>query len=369
MTRSTGDFSGTIVYTAPEVLGEEKPSEASDVYSLGAMLFALLTGRPAFAGTSDSSPLALLNRVLRDPVPDLRPDGFPDGLCAAIEAAMAKDPTARPPSAAALGEMLQDVQRELAWPVDRLIVGQGDVWKATVPPAATVPPEPPAPEPPAPAAPAVVVPAAPDTPVPPRRPWAALGVLAVAVALAVLIGALAGNAARRHNDGPKPAVVTTSTTPIVSTSIPIDPTGFTLPAGARATRCSRPASTPPTRGLNMRDAPNGNAFGYMINGTAGIRDLGEEATVSGIPWRRVRALVFVDNKGSLAERDGWVAAKYLAKADAAHTQAAAVALARGIDRTLSNPSAFRGSGLCALVRVKQAKHGRVVLRRRRVRRG
>ncbi len=130
VTRSTGDFTGTVAYTAPEVLNGDEPSEQSDLYSLAAMMFAVLTGRPAFATQQKSSPLALLGRVLNDPVPDLRPHGVPGPLCDAIEAAMRKDPADRPTSGGVFGAILQDAQRALGVAEDRLIVARSDARPA-----------------------------------------------------------------------------------------------------------------------------------------------------------------------------------------------------------------------------------------------
>src|ERR1700761_1437779 len=42
----TGYFTGTLSYTAPEVLSGNPPTVAADVYSLGATFFALIAGNP-----------------------------------------------------------------------------------------------------------------------------------------------------------------------------------------------------------------------------------------------------------------------------------------------------------------------------------
>ena len=44
---ATGFFTGTIAYTAPEVLAGNPPTTASDVYSLGATIYALIAGTAA----------------------------------------------------------------------------------------------------------------------------------------------------------------------------------------------------------------------------------------------------------------------------------------------------------------------------------
>lgn len=84
-------------YVPPETLEGLPATAAGDVYSLGATLFALLAGRAPFVSESaDGNILALALRVRDEPVPDLRPRGVPEALCAVLEATMDKDPTRRP---------------------------------------------------------------------------------------------------------------------------------------------------------------------------------------------------------------------------------------------------------------------------------
>src|ERR1700683_1781646 len=46
----------TTPYTAPEVAGEQKPADArSDIFSFGAIVFEMLTGRKAFEGESEAA--------------------------------------------------------------------------------------------------------------------------------------------------------------------------------------------------------------------------------------------------------------------------------------------------------------------------
>ncbi|MDG3015623.1 protein kinase domain-containing protein [Speluncibacter jeojiensis] len=119
---TSGMISGSPAFTAPEVLQGQPSTAAADVYSLGATLFAAVTGHAAYERHSGEQVVAQFLRITRDPLPDLRGDGLPDALSAAIEAAMARDPESRPPSAAAFGELLRQAQRELDLPVDELPV-------------------------------------------------------------------------------------------------------------------------------------------------------------------------------------------------------------------------------------------------------
>ena len=86
----TGFVTGTPGYLSPELARGEDPDAASDVWALGATLFAAVEGHPPFAPRSN--PIALLQDIARgepDPMHLAGPVG------GAIEAMMAKDPTAR----------------------------------------------------------------------------------------------------------------------------------------------------------------------------------------------------------------------------------------------------------------------------------
>ncbi|MFE8947972.1 serine/threonine-protein kinase [Streptomyces sp. NPDC007856] len=95
---------GTVVYMAPEqAVGRTVP--ASDLYSLGCVLYELLTGAPPF---TDSSPFMLYHRHANEPAPplaDRRPD-VPDGLRTLAERLLEKRPEDRPGSAAEVAALL-----------------------------------------------------------------------------------------------------------------------------------------------------------------------------------------------------------------------------------------------------------------------
>src|SRR5262249_51931329 len=105
----TGVFVGSPAFTAPEVIGGAAPSAASDVYGLGASLFAALTGHTAFERRTGEQVVAQFLRITREAVPDLREQGIPEDVAAVIDAAMARDAGQRP-SAVELGQRLQRVQ-------------------------------------------------------------------------------------------------------------------------------------------------------------------------------------------------------------------------------------------------------------------
>jgi eukaryotic-like serine/threonine-protein kinase len=63
----TGMLSGTPSYLSPEIARGQDPSPASDVWALGASLFAAVEGRPPYA--SQPNPLATLQNIVSEPVP------------------------------------------------------------------------------------------------------------------------------------------------------------------------------------------------------------------------------------------------------------------------------------------------------------
>jgi serine/threonine-protein kinase PknK len=117
---ATGVITGSPAFTAPEVLEGNTPTPASDVYSLGATLFCVLTGHAAYERRSGEKVVAQFLRITSQPIPNLRERGFPANVASVIERAMTRDPAARPASAAAFGEELREVQRTGGVAVDEM---------------------------------------------------------------------------------------------------------------------------------------------------------------------------------------------------------------------------------------------------------
>ena len=135
----TGIFTGSPAYTAPELLSGVEPSPASDVYGLGATLFAALTGRAPFERREGEHSVAQYIRISTEAAPDLRQHDVADDVAAVIERAMAREPVNRP-SALGLGELLQQVQADHGLPVDELAVhGIGGTQRRAVRPSTPAP--------------------------------------------------------------------------------------------------------------------------------------------------------------------------------------------------------------------------------------
>src|SRR5690242_17639947 len=120
----TGFFTGTLSYTAPEVLGGKPPTVAADVYSLGATIYALIAGNAPHERNADEELIAHYLRITSTPVPDLRPSGIPGDVCAAIEKAMAIEPADRYASAEDFGHALQLAQRHNGLPTDPMALSE-----------------------------------------------------------------------------------------------------------------------------------------------------------------------------------------------------------------------------------------------------
>jgi Tol biopolymer transport system component len=125
----TGLAVGTPAYMSPEqALGTEAVDGRADIYSLGCVLYEMLTGEPPYTGPT---PQAILARKAVDPVPGIRVvrEAVPAALEAVVERALAKVPADRYESAhdfaAALsgGETaVRAPRRTVGWRPDRFVM-------------------------------------------------------------------------------------------------------------------------------------------------------------------------------------------------------------------------------------------------------
>jgi serine/threonine-protein kinase len=110
---------GSPAYISPEQVRSETLTFRSDLYSLGVVIYQVLTAEHPFSGVT---PVEQLVKHLTEPLPPLRerrPD-LPEGLEDVIQQAMAKDPAARFSNAlafaAAFREAISDVVVEIVVP-------------------------------------------------------------------------------------------------------------------------------------------------------------------------------------------------------------------------------------------------------------
>jgi serine/threonine-protein kinase len=116
--RAKEGLPGKLPYLAPEVVEGGEPSPASDQFSLGVVLWELLTGRRLFKGTSDA---VTLQKVVRCEVPE---PGAAPGLDGVVMRALSREPEKRFGDCAALQRALEDVLLELEGPVSPAELGE-----------------------------------------------------------------------------------------------------------------------------------------------------------------------------------------------------------------------------------------------------
>lgn len=102
---SAQDVAGTLQYLAPEVLAGQSASPRSDQWSLGVLLYEMLTGRLAFDGHSVADVIERVQKRTFVPVRQLLPEA-PERLVTVIERCLQADPRERWPHIGALLQAL-----------------------------------------------------------------------------------------------------------------------------------------------------------------------------------------------------------------------------------------------------------------------
>jgi serine/threonine-protein kinase len=98
----SGDFAGTPLYLAPEVFAGSSRTMASEIYSVGVLLYFLVTGSYPVQGDTRTAIGQLHDQQgARKPLRDVRPD-LPDPFIRVVERALAENPAQRFESAGAL---------------------------------------------------------------------------------------------------------------------------------------------------------------------------------------------------------------------------------------------------------------------------
>ena len=108
----TGTILGTVCYMSPEQAEGKPVDHRSDVFSFGAMLYEMLTGKRAFIG---DSPVSTLAAILRAEAPDLTqhlPD-IPPEFNRVLRRCLEKRPEHRWQSMADVRAILDDLKQDL----------------------------------------------------------------------------------------------------------------------------------------------------------------------------------------------------------------------------------------------------------------
>lgn len=140
-----GVLVGTPSYMSPEQCLGEQITPAADVYALGVVAWEMLAGRLPFVGESS---VAVMNAHIADSPPPLHRDvpGLNPSVTAALEAMLAKDPTARPDPVAGIAALTAGVAdagtRRRGWAMAGVLLAAGlgaGVWFAMREPPARPP--------------------------------------------------------------------------------------------------------------------------------------------------------------------------------------------------------------------------------------
>lgn len=109
----TGALDEMPVFTSPEQIADEAVDQRSDLYSLGALMFYMLTGEPPFDATDFSNP----EMLLIEPPPtleDVTGREFPAQVEALVSKLLSKEPSRRPSDVGRVLEWLDAISAEMS---------------------------------------------------------------------------------------------------------------------------------------------------------------------------------------------------------------------------------------------------------------
>jgi serine/threonine protein kinase/membrane-associated phospholipid phosphatase len=108
-----GALLGTVPYMSPEHVTGRGFDHRSDIFSLGIILYEMLTGERPFHGSTSSSMMSAILRKPAEPIARWRRD-VPRSIELAIELCLEKDPADRMQQTSALHEQLRIARREIS---------------------------------------------------------------------------------------------------------------------------------------------------------------------------------------------------------------------------------------------------------------
>lgn len=125
-----GTIVGTVSYMSPEQAEGKRVDTRSDIFSFGAVLYEMLTGRRAFSGSTNMSTLAAI--LTQEPLPILDICEAPASVAKIVSRCLRKDPSRRfqvmPDVTLALEELRDDLETEKLTPSAGPVRNGTRVW-------------------------------------------------------------------------------------------------------------------------------------------------------------------------------------------------------------------------------------------------
>src|SRR5690606_16297205 len=119
-------LAGTPSYMSPDTVLGYGYTPASEVYSIGCILFEMLAGEPPFAG---ETALEVISQHVNEQSPVI--EGVPNALMEVIDSCLSKDPSQRPESVAELARVLEEIGSRKETDYDERAGGAGGGSKRT----------------------------------------------------------------------------------------------------------------------------------------------------------------------------------------------------------------------------------------------